>query len=83
MRESIDAEIPEVFASAPPDTSAAMRSALTCAPMRAADRLRTTGADCLGRTRVTETGNRRGRAVGRGEAICRCVIGFVGNGKSF
>jgi hypothetical protein len=74
MRESIEEEIPEACASVPPDTPAAMRSALTCAPMRAADRLRTTGAGCRGRTRVTETGNRSGRAVGSGEAICRRVI---------
>ncbi|BEP65343.1 hypothetical protein GmRootV213_58970 (plasmid) [Variovorax sp. V213] len=74
MRESIEAEIPEILASAPPDTSAAIRSALTCAPMRAADRLRTTDALCCGRARVTETGNLSGRAVGNGEAICRRVI---------
>ncbi|BEP50781.1 hypothetical protein GmRootV116_44770 [Variovorax sp. V116] len=74
MRESIEAEIPEVLASSPPDTSAAMRSALTCAPMRAADRLRTTGAGFLDRTRVTETGSRKGRTVGKGEAASLRVI---------
>ncbi|BEP60024.1 hypothetical protein GmRootV213_05780 [Variovorax sp. V213] len=74
MRESIEEEIPEVLASTPADTSAAMRSALTCAPMRNADRLRTTGAGCRSGTLVTETGSRRGRAVGKGEAICRRVI---------
>ena len=45
-----------------------MRSARTCAPMRAADRLRTTCAVCRRRTRVTDSGSRNGRAVGRGEA---------------
>jgi hypothetical protein len=74
MRESIEAEIPDAFANSPPDTSAAMRSALTCAPMRAADRLRTTCADCRGPDRVTDTGNRNGRAIGSGEATCRRVI---------
>lgn len=51
-----------------------MRSALTCVPMRTADRLRTTGADCRGRARVTETGSRRGRALGKGDAIARLGI---------
>ncbi|BEP48330.1 hypothetical protein GmRootV116_20260 [Variovorax sp. V116] len=76
MRESIEAETPEAFASEPADISAAMRSALTCAPMRAADMLRTTGVDCRGRKCVTERGSRNGRAVGRGEASCRRVIGI-------
>ncbi|BEP64477.1 hypothetical protein GmRootV213_50310 (plasmid) [Variovorax sp. V213] len=74
MRESIEEEIPDIFASAPPDTSAAMRSALTCVPMRAADRLRTTGAGCRGRTRVTETGNLKRRVLGSGDAIARLAM---------
>ncbi|BEP50788.1 hypothetical protein GmRootV116_44840 [Variovorax sp. V116] len=69
MRDSIEAEIPEVLASSPPDTSAAMRSARTCAPMRAADRLRTTGAGCLGRTRVIDAGSFGNCAVGNGDGI--------------
>jgi hypothetical protein len=67
MRESIVAEIPEAFASTPPDISAAMRSALTCAPMRAADRLRTTGAGCLDRVRVIDAGSFGERPVGNGD----------------
>jgi len=42
--------------------------------MRAAYRLRTVGAGRRGCTRVTETGKRSGRADGRGEAICLCVM---------
>ncbi|WP_418120870.1 hypothetical protein [Variovorax sp. 350MFTsu5.1] len=40
MRESIDAEIPETKANWPADIPAAMRNALTCAPMAEADVLR-------------------------------------------
>jgi len=74
MRESIDAEIPEPNANRPADIPAAMRSALTCTPMRDADELRATDAGRRGRTRVTEAGRRNGRAIGRGDAICLCVM---------
>jgi hypothetical protein len=67
MRESIEEEIPEACASAPPDTSAAMRSALTCAPMRDADALRTTGDDRRSFAGNAEAGSRIGRAVGSGD----------------
>ncbi|WP_325003167.1 MULTISPECIES: helix-turn-helix domain-containing protein [unclassified Variovorax] len=41
--------------------------------MRAADRLRTTDASGRDRPRVTETGKRSGRAVGKGDASVRLV----------
>lgn len=69
MRESIEEEILEARANAPADIPAAIRSALTCAPMRDADELRATGAGCRGRMRVTEAGSRNGRALGSGDAI--------------
>ncbi|BEP62500.1 hypothetical protein GmRootV213_30540 [Variovorax sp. V213] len=80
MRESIEAEIPDTCANPLADAPAAIRSALTCAPTSAADALRETGAGRRGRTRVTETGRRKGRAVGSGEAICRRTIVFRVNG---
>jgi len=42
--------------------------------MRAADRLRTARAGCRDRTRVTETGKRSGRTVGKGDASVRWDI---------
>ncbi|WP_235508112.1 hypothetical protein [Variovorax sp. Root434] len=67
MRESIEEEIPEAFAKAPADNPAAIRNALTCAPMRAADRLRTTDAGCLDRVRVIDAGSFGERPVGNGD----------------
>ncbi|WP_170217250.1 hypothetical protein [Variovorax gossypii] len=44
-----------------------MRSALTCAPMRDTDELRTGCNDFLGRTREIDAGNLGDRAVGNGD----------------
>jgi len=74
MRESIDGEISDPAASCPADSPAAMRSALTWTPIRAAHELRATGAGRRGRIRVTEAGNRSGRAVGKGDASVRLVM---------
>jgi len=67
MRESIERDTPDAQAKSPPDCPVAIRSALTCSPMRDADALRTTGAGRFGWARVTDAGSRRGRAVGNGE----------------
>jgi len=74
MRESIERDTPEAQAKSPPDRPAAIRSARTCSPMRDADALRTTGAGRFGWARVTDTGNRGGRTVGKAETSRLCVI---------
>jgi hypothetical protein len=44
-----------------------MRSALTCVPMRAADRLRATGVGRRSLVGTADAGTRTGRAVGSGD----------------
>jgi len=67
MRESIDAEIPTAKASCPADIPAAIRRALTCAPLIARDRLRAAGARFCRLVGDAEAGSRTARTLGSGD----------------